>query len=288
MKIEEAKARLLEIVAVDATDVDDMVYRALLLGMDVLGTDTAFVSHVRDGRFVVRAALGETMGLGAGSDIALDRRPCRVLLSGPGVVAEQDMASCPDFPKSPYRSFIGAPVVHKSKTIGTVSFLSTTLISAPFDDDTKEFVRVFAGLMRAINRITFRMEVARQEAEAFRFVLDSVPARIWLKDDSNTIKVANRAAAQSMGFDDPRQLTDVDTYALFPDLAAGYHRQDLEVIESGEPRLGIRDIYRGKNGPATHTSTDKIPFTDERGRKGVVIISTDIAPVDESKIAKKA
>jgi PAS domain S-box-containing protein len=72
-------------------------------------------------------------------------------------------------------------------------------------------------------------ESAREELQ---IILDSVPALIWYKDRNNRILRANRAAAESMGTT-PSALEGRSTYELYPEEAAAYHQDDLDVIRSG-------------------------------------------------------
>src|SRR5215208_6943399 len=71
-----------------------------------------------------------------------------------------------------------------------------------------------------------------------RQIWDAVPAMVWLKDRDNRVLRVNRAAAESMGLA-PEQIEGRSTYDLYPDEAAAYHQDDLAVIASRRPRLGI-------------------------------------------------
>ena len=78
-------------------------------------------------------------------------------------------------------------------------------------------------------------------------LLDSVPAFIWYKDCENRILRANRLAAESMGLS-VDQLEGRSAYDLYPDEASKYHRDDLEVIRSGTPKLGIVELLTTASG----------------------------------------
>ena len=93
-------------------------------------------------------------------------------------------------------------------------------------------------------------------------LLDSVPAFIWYKDRENRILRANRLAAESMGMS-VEQVEGRSAYDLYPDEAAKYHHDDLEVIRLGEPKLGIVEILTTASGEKRWVRTDKIPYRDE-------------------------
>jgi PAS domain S-box-containing protein len=108
-------------------------------------------------------------------------------------------------------------------------------------------------------------------------LLDSVPAFIWYKDRENRILRANRLAAQSMGLS-VEQVEGRSTYDLYPDEAAQYHHDDLEVIRSGEPKLGIVETMTTASGEKRRLRTDKIPYRNDDGEiVGVIVFAVDIS-----------
>ena len=124
--------------------------------------------------------------------------------------------------------------------------------------------------------------LARQRREQ-QTILDSVRAMIWYKDAENRILRCNKAAAQSMGL----RVEDVigrRTEELYPDEAAAYHADDLEVIRSGQPKLGIMEPLGVFDGAKRWIQTDKIPYRDAEGRVvGVIVFSMDVT---ERKLAE--
>jgi PAS domain S-box-containing protein len=108
-------------------------------------------------------------------------------------------------------------------------------------------------------------------------LLDSVPAFIWYKDCENRILRANRLAAESMGMS-VEQVEGRSTYDLYPDEAAQYHHDDLQVIRLGEPKLGIVETLTTASGEKRWVRTDKIPYRNEDGEiVGVIVFAVDIS-----------
>jgi len=108
-------------------------------------------------------------------------------------------------------------------------------------------------------------------------LLDSVPAFIWYKDCENRILRANRLAAESMGLS-VDQVEGRSTYDLYPDEAAKYHHDDLDVIRSGEPKLGIVELLTTVSGEKRWVRTDKIPYRRDTGEiVGVIVFAVDIS-----------
>ena len=75
-------------------------------------------------------------------------------------------------------------------------------------------------------------------------------------------------------------------YDLFPQEAEKYYADDLEVIQSGTPRLGIIEKLRGRADTELWVQTDKVPVCDRAGNViGIVVMVQDITErkrIDES------
>lgn len=120
------------------------------------------------------------------------------------------------------------------------------------------------------------MSCSERAHREFRIIFDSVPALIWFKDTENRILRANRAAAEAIGTT-PEALQGRSTFEVYPDEAAKYHRDDLEVIRTGRPKLGILEPLQMGDGRKRWVRTDKIPYRDENGRIiGVIVFAVDV------------
>jgi len=110
-----------------------------------------------------------------------------------------------------------------------------------------------------------------------KVLLDSVPAFIWYKDRENRILRANRLAAESRGMT-IEEVEGRSVYDLYPEEAEKYHRDDLEVIRSGAPKLGIVEVLTTASGEKRWVRTDKIPYRSEDGEiVGVIVFAVDIS-----------
>ncbi len=123
------------------------------------------------------------------------------------------------------------------------------------------------------SRIQRSLQQERYEQET---IFHSVPAMIWFKDKENRILRVNALAASSIG----RKVEDVEgrnSADFYPDEADKYHQDDLEVIQSGKPKLGIVEPYRVASGEKRWIRTDKIPYRDANGNiVGVIVFAVDI------------
>lgn len=164
-------------------------------------------------------------------------------------------------------------VVRNRRSDGSEIFLDLRV--AVVRDDTGTPVQ----LIGCSNDVTARIRAEaglRRQQEDLQIILDSVPALIWYKDLENRILRANHAAAASMGMT-VAEIEGRSTYDLYPDEAAKYHQDDLEVINSGRPKLGIVEPILTGSGDKRWVRTDKVPYQNERGEiVGVIVFAIDI------------
>lgn len=156
-------------------------------------------------------------------------------------------------------------------------------ISAAYDEGDADRALLERSLELTSQELTQRYAALRAREQELQVILDGVPAAIWFKDAENRILRVNRAAAQMVGLS-PEELQGKSTYDLFPEVAARLHRDDLEVIHSGKPKLGIMESHPGHEGRPIWLRTDKVPYFDEHGKAlGVIVLSLDITNQKESE-----
>ena len=116
-------------------------------------------------------------------------------------------------------------------------------------------------------------------------LLDLIPAMVWYKDSQNRILRANRRAAESIS----KSVAEVEgqsTYDLYPEEAEKYHQDDLAVIASGQPKLGIVELYEIAPGHKRWIQTDKVPYRDAQGNViGVLVFAQDITERRQAEAA---
>ncbi len=128
-------------------------------------------------------------------------------------------------------------------------------------------------------------DLAQKQTE-LTTILDASPALIWYKNRDNEILRVNKPAAESIGRA-TEELEGRSMYELYPEEdAKKYHLDDLEVINSGRPKLDIIEPYRIASGETRWVRTDRIPYRDGQGNIiGVIVFALDIT---EHKQAEEA
>ncbi len=152
-------------------------------------------------------------------------------------------------------------------------------VVVPIELGGKHFV---LGIDRDITeRVRTQAALARERAEAV-MIFNSVPSLIWYKDTHNRILRVNRAAADSVG----KPIGEIEgrtTEEIYPDEAAAYYRDDLEVIQSRRPKFGITESMAGADGRKHWVITNKVPQFDEDGEVvGLVVVSQDVTTLKEA------
>jgi len=132
------------------------------------------------------------------------------------------------------------------------------------------------GIVRDITlRKKAEAKLQQQQIEQ-QVLLDLIPAMVWYKDTHNRIVRANRHAAESIN----KAVAEVEgqsTSALYPEEAEQYYKDDLQVIASGMPKLGIVEPYQTASGEKCWVKTDKVPYRDPLGNViGVLVFAQDI------------
>lgn len=122
--------------------------------------------------------------------------------------------------------------------------------------------------------------------EEMRVIFDAAPTMIWYKDWDNRILRVNRLGAETRGLS-VAEMEGQPTEAFYPDEAAQYHADDLEVMRSGRPKLGILERHETAGGEKIWVRTDKIPYRDPSGAIiGVIVFATDVSDMKRAEAAQ--
>ena len=117
---------------------------------------------------------------------------------------------------------------------------------------------------------------AEQAGQELHLIVDSSPAMIFYKDRENRFLRVNRAFADSMGTT-KEQLEGRSLFDVFPrEQAEAFWRDDLEVLATGRPKLGVVEPMRTASGERW-LQTDKVASRDAQGNlTGIIGFAVDI------------
>jgi PAS domain S-box-containing protein len=214
--------------------------------------------------------------------------------------AESNPALVPSGDKArPTASLMFVPIRDPSRIIGILSVQSYT---PHFYDEPKlkflqemadhcggalERIRTRRELQRAHDALEARVaqrtaeltesnQRLRKVEEELRMIFNSVPAAITFKDNHNRVLRVNKFRAELIGLP-ASQIEGRTVFELNPRFADQYFREDLEIIRSGQPKLGFIQVLQRADGEMRWLQTDKIPYRDAEGNvAGVIVFSLDI------------
>jgi PAS domain S-box-containing protein len=143
---------------------------------------------------------------------------------------------------------------------------------AELEHAVSERERAEHALRQAHDELESRVE---QRTTELRVLFDLMPAMIWFKDTQNGILRVNRRAAEAVGMA-VEEIEGRPSIEVYPK-AAKFYVDDVEVIQSGLPKLGIVETIRNRQGEEIWIQTDKVPYRDHAGKVvGLVVMAQDI------------
>ncbi len=148
--------------------------------------------------------------------------------------------------------------------------------------------------------ITLRHEIEEElkEKKAFlQLVLDNIPQLIFWKDTNSVFLGCNRLWAKASGMNEPEKVrgkADNDIYNAPnnehldpPKYNIDYYRkQDLRILETGNPELNFVEHKRDPEGQEVWYNTNKIPIKD--GDDNIVGVMGTIENITERKLVERA
>ena len=121
----------------------------------------------------------------------------------------------------------------------------------------------------------------------FRALMENTADSIYFKDRQCRLLRVSRKMAVHLGFSDPSELvgkTDVDLFGEA--FGRGTRLDDIGIMETGRPVIGVIESRRLDKGRTNWTLTTKLPLVDESGAViGLVGITREINEMRETEVA---
>ena len=123
-------------------------------------------------------------------------------------------------------------------------------------------------------------------AHLLQCLMDNISDMIYFKDRDSKFIMVNKAEARWQGQCSPGELvgrSDADTYSA--EDAQRMREDELRIMETGEPILGLEEHETWRNGSHAWVSTTKMPLQNEDGDViGIIGISRDITEHKEAEL----
>src|ERR1700722_14171425 len=117
-----------------------------------------------------------------------------------------------------------------------------------------------------------------EERIFLRALIDLLPDPVSVKDRAGKNIWVNRAKLKELGLQDVKDVIGKTAFDLFDRVTAeGFHRDDEQVINTGQPVINRREKVVEPDGATCWHLTTKVPWRDTGGNiAGVMTISRDI------------
>jgi PAS domain S-box-containing protein len=138
---------------------------------------------------------------------------------------------------------------------------------------------VQAALVVAVQNQRSNFLVSIGEQSPFYRLFDHLPdVAFFVKDSSFRIMGASRLFFERFGFHAESEIIGKDDFELFPArLAEAVRKDDQAVIEKGEPRLNLVELFFNRQGIPDWFVTNKLPLFDKKGNAiGIMGTTTSI------------
>jgi PAS domain S-box-containing protein len=192
-----------------------------------------------------------------------------VLVSGKKKSVEEEIIDA-DGARKWFETYKAPVFDNTGKVVGTVGFAR----------DITE--RRTAAL--ALEEMSVALSTSR---DLLRQVIDTAPIRVFWKDRDCRYLGCNPAFSRDAGKNTPAELVGQDDFALsWAEQADLYRADDLQVMESGQPRLDFEEPQTTPDGETIWLRTSKVPLRDAAGKvSGVLGLYDDITARKKVEIA---
>src|SRR5664280_1125209 len=125
------------------------------------------------------------------------------------------------------------------------------------------------------------------ELYLFHALMENTADSIYFKDRDCRLVRVSRKMASSLGFKDPEQLVGKDDCELYgEEFGLGTRRDDLRVMDTGRPIIGLIEGRLLDNGTTNWTLASKLPLRDESGIVvGLMGITREINEMRQTEVA---
>ncbi|MFW5921807.1 MAG: ATP-binding protein [Halodesulfurarchaeum sp.] len=281
---------------------EEKIDRLLSIGTEELELPYGFLSEItvedldgETGTQFISQAKGDHELLQPGESAPLSQAYCRKTIKSEDLLAIQNAVEAgweadPAHEVFDLGSYIGGRVEVADELYGTFCFAGTEPREREFSEAERTFVRVlskWASYELEQERARRELEVQRDDRQntqnQLRRIIDLVPGLIFAKNREGVYLLANEATAEAYGYS-PSEVEGRTEPELVPELSESesFREDDLEVIESGEPKFIPEERLTTADGETRILQTTKIPYTvPGSGEDAVLGYARDVTDLKE-------
>lgn len=132
-------------------------------------------------------------------------------------------------------------------------------------------------------------EALRSSQQLLQLVFDTMPQRVFWKDQQGHFIGGNRQFAQDMGLSSPADLIgkgDGDLPEVVPDAITQYQDDDRAILNGSQPRICREQLQRHRNGTDLWVRATKLPLKSSAGE--IIGVFCTYEDISEQRHAKAA
>ena len=118
-------------------------------------------------------------------------------------------------------------------------------------------------------------------------LMENAGDSIYIKDKECRLWRVSRKMSNDLGFENPEEIygkTDIDLFG--EEYGSKTIIDDRQVMDTGQPKLGLIESYLEKNGETNWTSTTKMPLRNDEGQiVGLLGITREINELKNSEMS---
>jgi two-component system, cell cycle sensor histidine kinase and response regulator CckA len=258
-----------------------------LLASHICGTPIALVTLVDENRQWFKSNIGMP-----GSETPRDIAFCAHTILQTEMLVVEDAQADERFAANPLvtdgakiRFYAGSPLMtSEGQALGALCVIDQ--VPRELNLQQKNLLQALSRQVVALLELRRSLIALQQNEETLRVLFDLMPAMIWLKDTENVILRINSRVAESLG----KPIEEVEgksSLEIYPQDSARLYSEDLEIIQSGVPKLGIVEMVRDQAGQALWLQKERVPYCDKDGKViGVIIMAQDITERKQAEAAR--
>ncbi len=193
------------------------------------------------------------------------------------IIAEDEIATLEEMIEQATNEGVWQGEARMAKQDGTLLFVQLNIFPL-VEDGQDDQPKALAAIMHDITAQKNAEKDIFEREERYQAIFEASPVMFWLKDTENNTLQINQAAADFEGID-AKDIEGRSCYDVYPqEQAEAFFQDDLEVIRSGKPKLGIVEKHTAiGTGEIMWVETGKVPIRNEEGEiTNILALAIDI------------
>ncbi len=277
---------LLKIFSQKDRDLKKQVSKALKWATQALEMDLGIISHIIDGKYIVREFWPPSDALTIDQEFELRNTYCSLAIEKKDVfhvthMGDSEYKDHNCYEQFKLESYIGKPFHLDASLYGTINFSSSEPKKQEFSEDDVLFVRLLSGWMSSvIHRIEIE-EQLKSEHRLYKMLTTNSAELICMHEMDGTYTYVSPSVKDLLGYS-PRELIGSNPYHLFhPDDLERIAKESHEPTIAGEAYPSIQYRIKRKDGSYIWFDTATQPIKDLE--ENVIALQTTSRDVTEKK-----